>query len=310
MIYIIMCTYNGEKYIGQQLQSIADNTVTEWSLYVSDDKSTDNTKIILQDFIKKYPDKVKLTVHKEQTGVALHFLEIIQNVSKEMQEEDVIMLCDQDDVWYKNKIELTLEHMRKLAEEYTNQIPLLVCSDVEVVDENLVQLSPSFRKMNNYSLKKLDFSHLMMENKVQGCTVMMNKALAVKLKKLPQKVSMHDSWLGLIASAMGKIDYIDSPTMAYRQHAGNAKGSVSYWRMVVMQLQNLSAQKYIVYREALQIKEFLRIYGKELDDCNRQAAEAFVQLEHQSFWVKRKNIIKYRMWKTGIVRNIGLLVLI
>lgn len=305
-----MCTFNGEKYIREQLQSIADNTMTEWMLYASDDKSTDNTRVILQDFYKKYPDKVKIAVHEEQNGVALHFLEMIQKVSEEMLDEDVIMLCDQDDVWYKNKLEVTLEHMNSLIDKYTNQIPLLVCSDVQVVDENMLQISPSFREMNHYSIRNIDFSHLMMENKVQGCTIMINKTLAVKIKELPKNISMHDSWLGLIASALGKIDYITSPTMAYRQHASNVKGTMNYWQMIRMQFQNLSMQKYTVYREALQIKEFLRIYDIELDDYFRQAAKAFASLEQQGFWTKRKNIIKYHMWKTGIVRNIGLLVLI
>lgn len=310
MIHIIMCTYNGEKYIKDQLQSIADNTVTEWKLYTSDDKSMDNTKMILQEFANNNPGKVEVIVHEEKNGAPLHFLEMIQKVLEKMQGDDVIMLCDQDDVWFRDKIELTLEHMKKLRERYTDQIPLLVCSDVEVVDENMKQISPSFRNMNHYSIKNLDFPHLIMENKVQGCTCMINMSLASKIRELPKNISMHDSWLGLIACVMGKIDYIETPTMAYRQHASNVKGTMNYWQMIFLQLQNLSEQKYIVYREALQIKEFLRIYDMELDDYTKQVAKAFASLEQQGFWTRRKNIMKYHMWKTGIIRNIGLLVLI
>ena len=310
MIHIIMCTYNGEKYIEEQLQSILENTVTDWKLYISDDRSADNTNKIVNEYVQRYPEKISLITHDNPCGSALHFLEMVKAVSKSMKGDDFIMLCDQDDIWYSNKIYLTLEHMRRLIMKNGNTIPLLVCSDVEVVDKKKVQIAESFRRMNHYSIKKLDFSHLLMENKVQGCTVMVNRALARKIYELPKALSMHDAWMGLIAVTMGKIDYIDGPTMAYRQHASNEKGSIAFRKVIFEQFRNMNAQKYTVYNQASQAQEFLRIYGNELDKRDRKIAEVFSTLEQQKFFERRKNIIKYHMWKTGIVRNTGLLFLI
>lgn len=310
MIHIIMCTYNGEKYIEEQLQSILENTITDWKLYISDDKSADSTNIIADEYVQRYPEKISLTIHDNPCGPAFHFLEMIQAVSKSMHDDDFIMLCDQDDIWYRNKIHLTLKHMRRLAAKNGSTIPLLVCSDTEVVDEKKKRIAESFRRMNHYSIKNLDFSHLLMENKVQGCTIMINKALAQRIYEPPKALSMHDAWLGLIAVTMGKMDYIDEPTMAYRQHTSNEKGSIVFRKVIFEQFRNMNAQKYTVYNQAAQTQEFLRIYGSELNGRYRKIAETFSMLEQQKFWIRRKNIIKYHMWKTGIVRNVGLLVLI
>lgn len=305
-----MCTYNGEKYIGEQIQSILENTVENWKLYISDDRSEDNTNKIVNKYLQRYPEKIFFTTHDNPCGPAVHFLEVIKNVSKSMQNDDFIMLCDQDDIWYRNKIYLTLDHMRRLVMNNGNGIPLLVCSDVEVVDKHKNQISKSFRRMNHYSIKKLDFAHLVMENKVQGCTIMINRVLAQKIHELPKAISMHDAWLGLIAVTMGKIDYIDEPTMAYRQHTSNEKGSIAFRKVIIEQFKNMSAQKHTVYSQAAQTQEFLRIYNGELDNIDRKIAEVFSTLERQKFWIRRKNIIKYHMWKTGIIRNAGLMILI
>ena len=143
-----------------------------------------------------------------------------------MNDNDFIMLCDQDDVWNADKISKTMHDMREQIVLYGNTIPLLVCTDVSVVDSKMNIIHESFRKMNHYNISHLDFAHLLMENKVQGCTIMINKGMALMLDKLPYNAMMHDGWLAFIAAAFGRIKYIDQPTMKYRQHTANVQGSI------------------------------------------------------------------------------------
>ncbi|HBV83391.1 MAG TPA: hypothetical protein DEB74_11510 [Lachnospiraceae bacterium] len=310
MVNIIMCTYNGAKYIKEQLQSIVDNTAKDWKLFVFDDQSTDNTLEIIDRFEKKYPDKIIVKVNKIKKGAIVNFLSSIYDIGLKMKDNDFIMPCDQDDVWNTNKIQKTKKGMNELISVYGNNMPLLVCTDVTVVDDRMNTINDSFRRMNHYSIKKLDFSHLIMENKVQGCTTMINKSMALMLNRMPARVVMHDGWMGLIASAFGKIKYIDEPTMKYRQHEGNAQGSLEYKEDVKSKFANLGGQRQIVMNTTGQIAEFVEIYGQKLPQSILAAAKAFATLQQQNFFVRRYHLIKYHMWKSGILRNMGLLVLI
>ena len=310
MVTIIMCTYNGEKYIREQLQSIADNTVTEWNILISDDQSTDNTIQIAREFQKQYPDKIQIKVNDTKKGAIINFLSSIYQVGAKMEKDDFIMLCDQDDIWNPDKIEKTIGDMNNLIKTYGNEMPLLVCTDVTVVDDEMKIIHESFRKMNNYQIRHLDFAHLMMENKVQGCTTMINKSLAMMLDKLPHKATMHDGWLALIASAFGHIAYTDEQTMKYRQHIDNVQGSIAYKDDVKNKFSNLGGQRQIVMNTTSQIGEFLDIYGEKIPEHIKNAAKAFATLSQQNFFTRRYNIIKYHMWKSGLMRNIGLMILI
>lgn len=310
MIKIIMCTYNGAAYIEEQLESIKDNSIKGWELYISDDHSTDCTLKIVREFQSKISQPIHIIDNNERQGAALNFLNMARYVGNTMSEDEYIMFCDQDDVWDRDKIEVTCKEMDRLVHEYGKNIPLLVCSDVRVVSEKLELISSSFHRMNHYNINKMDFSHLMMENKVQGCTTMINKALVDMMDQLPVNVIMHDGWCGFIASVFGKISYIDKTTMMYRQHTNNFSGSVDFWDDIKGKLGKLSEQKQIVFHTTGQIGEFIEIYKKKLDAYSLTMAEAFATLEKQGFWMKRYNIIKYRMWKSGVLRNIGLMLLI
>lgn len=310
MINIVMCTCNGEKHVLEQLKSIAKNSVTDWCLYIADDLSSDRTIEIVRKFADENNVKVHIQVNEHRQGAVKNFLSMAWNLYHTMQDADYIMFCDQDDIWYNDKLFVTLNAMKELEKQYRSDIPLLVSSDVEVVDENLKTIAPSFRKMNRYDIERMDFSHIMMENKVQGCTLMMNKALAGKFHTLPKNAVMHDWWIGLIAAAMGKIRYIDRPTMKYRQHVNNVMGSLAYKDDLKNKVHHLDKQRQIVLDTTEQIAEFLVIYGNELPRHIYRAAEAFATLSKQSFFRRRYSIIKYHMWKSGMLRNIGLLLLI
>lgn len=311
MIKIVMCTYNGAEYIKEQLESINNSTVKEWELYVFDDHSTDNTLDLVREFKSKQEQQIHILYNNAEHGVASNFLNAASFVGKTMTQDDYLMFCDQDDIWDKDKIEVTLKEMSNLVQKYGKGIPLLVCGDVRVVNEKLELISSSFHKMNHYNIKTMDFPHLMMENKVQGCTTMINKTLVDMMVQLPKHARMHDGWCGFIASVFGKISYIDKTTMMYRQHSKNVSGSLDFWDDIRGKFGNLSKQKHIVFATTQQVREFIEIYkDRGLDSLALAQAQAFATLEEQGFWKRRYNIIKYHMWKSGILRNIGLMLLI
>ncbi len=310
MINIIMCTYNGERYINEQIQSIADSTVKDWRLMIFDDQSVDHTIQCIENCQKKYPGKIYYKVNQKKQGVVLNFLKSIYEVGVQMKEHDMIMLCDQDDHWNKDKIQKTANRMKQLIKVHGNKIPLLVSTDVTVVDETMNVLNPSFRAMNHYQIRNMDLPHLLMENKVQGCTVMLNKSLAGMLDRLPRTAIMHDSWLALIAVVFGRITYIDEPTMQYRQHTDNLQGSISYKEDVKNKFSNLGGQRQLVMKTTPQAAEFLKLYQNQIPEDSRRMLRAFATLPRQNFVLRRYHIIRYHLWKSGILRNIGLMVLI
>lgn len=311
MVKIVMCTYNGAEYIEEQLKSINNNSLTDWELFIADDNSTDDTLSIVRKFKSKQEQPVHIVSNNKRMGVALNFLNMACQVGREMAEEDYLMFCDQDDVWDDDKIEITCREMERLTQCYGSKIPLLVCGDVRVVNENLELIASSFHRMNHYNIKKLDLPHLMMENKIQGCTTMINKTLIDMMVQLPRKVCMHDGWCGFIAAVFGRISYLDKTTMMYRQHNKNISGSVCFWDDVKSKFGKLSQQKQIVFNTTPQIREFIDIYkDRGIDPYTLLMAEAFASLEEQGFWMKRYNIIRFGMWKSGVLRNLGLMLLI
>ncbi len=220
-IDILLSTYNGEKYIKEQLDSILNQTNNQWKLIIRDDGSSDNTLNIIDDYVKNYPDKFFLFKdNKGNLGSTLSFSQLIENSTS-----DYIMLCDQDDVWLDNKIEITLKEMFNLEVSF-GKIPLMVFTDLKVVDQNLVLLSDSMIKS-----QKLDISvinnpvKLAALNVVAGCTVMINRTAVRCVLPLTSKNIIHDQWMAVNISKYGKISYLPYSTILYRQHSNNVVGS-------------------------------------------------------------------------------------
>lgn len=214
---ILLATYNGEKYIREQLDSILQQTYNKINIYISDDYSTDSTPNILKEYELKY-DNINVTYQEQNIGSIRNFEYLMTKVKSQY-----YMLSDQDDVWYEDKVEKSL---KKLKEENAD----LVFTDLEVVDENLNTINKSFYTMMgkigkiNKSINKKEFEYLY--NSVTGCTILSRLDFINKILPLPKdsKYVIHDSWIGLITSLNGKIVFLDEPTIKYRQHGDNQIG--------------------------------------------------------------------------------------
>lgn len=218
---ILMAVYNGEKYISEQLDSLLGQTFSDFICYIHDDGSKDNTKKICEEYAKRFPDKFEILTYPSCGSAKENFMSMLQYAS-----EPYIMFCDQDDVWLPEKIEKTLRQMKKNEAEY-GIIPLLVYTDMVVVDKHLQVIAESNFSYTQVNPKIMGFRESLYYGYVAGCTCMLNYALYSKLNTNVDvsAIIMHDMWAVITAFALGgKADMLDEALILYRQHEGNCVG--------------------------------------------------------------------------------------
>jgi glycosyltransferase involved in cell wall biosynthesis len=227
MIYILLATYNGEKYLKEQLDSLFNQSYHDWVLWVHDDNSKDSTVDIIKEFEKKNPAKIKFVDDDIYTGGAKENYDFLLSTIDD--NYDYIMFCDQDDVWYENKIRITLDKMIEVENKNFDE-PVLIHTDLKVVDEKLKTISISYFDYQHIIpkwSKNKDIS--LVQNSVTGCTMMINKN-AIKIScPISQNAIMHDWWILLrVLQHNGVVEYIDQPTLSYRQHPLNDTGAKGF----------------------------------------------------------------------------------
>lgn len=307
LVSIIIATYNGEKYIGQQIDSILKSSYQDFEIYICDDGSQDRTMDILRKYEENYPDKIHVKQNENNLGVTLNFLKAICRTTS-----DYVMLCDQDDIWKIDKIAMTLKRMRHMESQLDKKLPIAVFTDAKVVDAGLNTIEDSFFKASHLNPRKTDLPHLLMENKLIGCTIMINASLRRVIQgfNLPVHAKLHDGWIGLIASSIGKIGYIDETTLLYRQHGNNVVGNQTFISYIKDRISSLKKQKESLHILQRQAQEFLYLYGSIINEENKTIISRFANLSNVSMVQRRLDIIKYGYFKTGLIRNIGLMIII
>ena len=298
-LYIILSTYNGEKYLKAQLDSLFSQSYKNFRLIVRDDGSTDGTKEILNSY------NIELLSSSENLGVKKSF-ETLLKYACENSDAKYFMFCDQDDVWNSDKIEKTLKKMQELETFYGNEIPLLVHTDLEVVNEKLETLSDSMWKSEYINPKANTLNKLLIQNTITGCTMMINRTLAMQSLSISPKAIMHDWWMGLIVGAFGKIEFIEESTMKYRQHGKNDTGAKNYnYKFIINKLKKFS--DIDVNKHISQAREFLEEHKEELDEKSKKMLEDFSTIKEKPYLQRVSIILKYRLFKYGLIKNIGLL---
>ncbi len=220
-VAILMATYNGEKFLKAQLDSIFSQTYQNFKLYISDDKSSDSTVKIISKYQKKYPSKIFYTISKTNLGFLKNFEYLLDNCN-----EEYILLSDQDDIWLENKVKVQMHEMLKLN-SLKKDTPCLVHSDLSVIDENGKLLHNSYFKYRNYKLKSTkDLGHLLGPSGTMGNTILMNKKLKDLILPFPDKLDFHDYWIGLNCELFGVRKTINSQLVKYRAHSSNSSNSI------------------------------------------------------------------------------------
>lgn len=213
-ILILMGTFNGEKFIRQQLDSITSQTFKNWQLVISDDGSSDNTKKIILEYIKLWDDKIILR-NGPQKGFQQNYLSLAcdKNLIAEF-----YAFCDQDDVWLPNKLEVAIRNINNFS---SNNEPYLYCGRTIYVDEELKSLGKSI-----LFKKPLCFENALVQSIAGGNTMVFNRASKLIIETVGMvPTPSHDWWLYLLISGIGgKVFYDPVPLVLYRQHLSSIVG--------------------------------------------------------------------------------------
>lgn len=305
-IDILLSTFNGEKYIRELLDSLIKQTFCDWRLLIRDDGSTDNTVKIVYEYARNYPDKIVFAEDEDKNiGVCQSFARLL-----EQSDSEYAMFCDQDDVWLDNKIEITFNKMKEI-ESKNKDIPVLIHTDLRVVDAGLSIVSNSMWRFQKLDPRRKSLNYLIVQNNVTGCTTMINKKLKEIALPLPKEAIVHDWWVALSASAFGEIGYIDRPTILYRQHGKNDIGAKEYsLKYFFARLNNIEGANMIFYKSTEQAGAFLEKCEGILDEENKDMLECFSSMDNKRTMERLKSIFKYRFTKSGLLRNAGYVALL
>ena len=229
---VLLSTYNGEQYLSEQLDSLVAQTHKTLAIHIRDDGSADGTLDIIRDYQARFPDIFTLYLGAN-IGSSGSFCWLLENI-----EADMYFFCDQDDVWYADKIECHLRRYQNLLK------PEMVFSDLEILEKTSGAERKTLlglQKMNPYYLIG-GVTRILCQNPVAGCAMSLNHAAKkqiLSLGQMPEKV-VHDHWFAIIATLYGDVFYLPEPLVKYRLHASNQVGSQTFnFRYVVKKLINL-----------------------------------------------------------------------
>lgn len=289
-IDILLPTYNGEKYLKEQIDSILNQTYKNIRLIISDDCSKDSTPKILEEY-KGKDERIELYLQKENIGVVKGIEFLLKKVKS-----NYYMLADQDDVWLPIKVEKSIETLKKENAD-------LVFGDLEVVDQDLKTMYPSFgdfmllnRKINKYiNSYKVNYLY----NCVTGCTVLSKKEFIEKILPIPteSKYLIHDHWIGLVVALNGKLAYMPEKYIKYRQHGNNQIGTdkISHKFKKLDQVRELFINvKLGVFGTYVANNEK---FPKELQELNLKALEYFKMLQKKKNFNFKNWHIFYELYK-------------
>lgn len=248
-VAILLATYNGEYYLREQLSSLFEQTFKKWTLFVHDDGSKDKSLEIVSEFASKY-NNVELLNFQTGCGAKESFLTMLKIV-----EADYYFFCDQDDVWDPEKIETSLTQLKQLEDQHKKTMPIVVHSDMTVVDRNLNVIKKSFWEVMMIKPEYLNnFNRIGANCLVTGCTMCFNRA-AKKATLFPAKNAvMHDIWITLcVAKSEGVIYAINKPLMKYRQHDSNTIGAKdkrkeAKFSYKLLHLRKIANENYSTYK--------------------------------------------------------------
>lgn len=285
LVNILLSTYNGEKYLLEQLESINQQTYPNVHLYIRDDGSKDSTLSVIDSFSSKYP----LTLIKgENIGFMKSFFELLKAACN----GDYWAFCDQDDIWMPEKISLAVDWLKT----QDNQKPLLFQSAYEVVDETL-------NHIHDYLPPKyaIDFRRSITENWYSGFScVINNTSRDLLLKGNPENIDYHDWWIEMIVKAFG-VSYFDSTICAKYRRSNESLTRISFAKKINWFLANFSKTSDIYLRA----KEFERVFASDLSPENMKVLSLFIE-KHYDLTAALKKAFSFKRWRPDLASEISI----
>lgn len=293
-VAIVLATYNGEEFLGQQLDSLLGQDYADFIIIARDDASRDSTPAILQHYAGAHPEKFKLLEGGgENLGASASFSTLIEYVLAHKNtlglEQAYIMCCDQDDVWHADKIGKSMQAMLALECEHPYRA-CLVHSDLRVIDAQGQELASSFFSYQGIHPHKHTFARLLVSNSVTGCAALINEKLAQLASPIAEEAIMHDWWLALVAASVGHVQPIDEPLMDYRQHQNNTLGAQQFYRTAFSlgKLRKLNDPRYDKFNERLatQAENFAGRHYANLKNRDTFVLSVALWLNSRYRWVR------------------------
>lgn len=270
-VAVLMSTYNGEKYLREQIDSVLNQKGVQVSLLVRDDGSKDHTLELLQEYAQEHENIS--WYNNVNLGPAKSFLDLVMNAP----EADYYAFCDQDDYWDEDKLAIAVEKMK----DFPADKPALYYSNLRIVDQdlNFFRLSHAVPHVpkNRYSV--------LAEPIATGCTMVFNAAtVKVLRRKLPEYCSMHDAWVYMVCLLLGSVVYDFDAHISYRQHGNNVIGThlkqnplkLFYQRFIRLFDRNLQPR----YKNA---QNFMDCFGDLLSEPDRKKVEKMVHYKDSFF---------------------------
>lgn len=291
-VNILMATYNGEKFLAQQIESIQKQTFKEWNLLIRDDGSSDKTCDIIRNFTAK-DSRIRFINENEHhnLGVIKSFFTLVN-----YEVADFYFFSDQDDVWLPEKLSVSLE----AAKHKASDVPLLVYTDLKVVNQELNILQDSMIRAQSHHANTTLLPELT-ENTVTGGTMMINHALAEKWFT-PNDILMHDWFLALLAASLGEIIYLDLPTQLYRQHDNNVLGARTMNKRFKILREGPKSifTRYwkLIHDSQKQASLIVDKYGDIMTVTDLELIKCFIKIDKQPFMTRLR-----WLWKYGYSKN-------
>lgn len=311
---ILLATFNGARYLDAQLKSLDQQTCQDWRILVRDDGSTDATRDIIRKWGTRLGDRFHLVDDiSANLGPVGNFSALCDRSTA-----DYFLFCDQDDVWMPDKIERLKSRIQALENIKGQSTPLIVHSDLILVDENLNKISESFWTFQQIRDLPTDTPWISasIRNVVTGCAMIGNRALLDRALPIPDEAMMHDWWLCLVTALFGTIEAEARPTVNYRQHTANTLGAkkwsigklarefaqqpISTYSGIVSQIAQAQRQSDVAHSR----------FAQSLSPAQAEYLLEFSRLQEAGFLHRKHFVFKHPLFAGEIAKRIGLACLI
>lgn len=294
-IAILLCTYFGERFLSEQLDSYLTQSHDNWELWVPDDGSDDQTRTILKHYSQKNPNRNIQVIDGPSQGFVRNFMSLASNSAIKA---DYYAWSDQDDIWAPDKLERAASWLSTQPQD----IPALYCSRTTLVDaaNQEIGCTPLYNK-------KPCFRNALMQNIGGGNTMVFNHAAKLLLQQTPAELTLvsHDWWAYLLVSASGgSVYYDENPSLNYRQHAGNLVGGNTSWAARTKRIRLLFQGRFYEWN-SLNISA-LQAMSDHITPANRHVLNQFIRARQASLPIRLIALKKAGIYRQTLFGNLGL----
>ncbi|WP_261769462.1 glycosyltransferase family 2 protein [Paenibacillus polysaccharolyticus] len=300
-VCVMLSTYNGAKYIEEQLESLIAQRHIEMDIYIRDDGSSDGTLLKIRKFAESIPQEIGFHIFEgENVGVIGSFFELMRLTQPKY---DFYAFCDQDDVWQPFKLSRAVEQLQSRPSD----IPLMYCSSTQMVDQELNHLNiwPQLPP------KPLSMCNALVENCCVGCTMVLNSVtfehLRMNLPSDPTSIIMHDWWIYLFVASFGEVIFDKEPMILYRQHQGNVLGGsndklFTKWKNRWNRFMN-GKNHFILSKQA---SAFFEIYKDQLSTQQQEDIQHFLFQRDRSLHYRISYVLNMPFYRQASLDNLVL----